>query len=285
MRSETGQWMRRSRSPGRKARMSASSVPPPGRVDRCWPTRPDGVRQAGPRGEVTGPGHRRHDLAALVRVDPHEAAEVPERGHLGGPEAAHAPPARLDPDGERNPGAPRRRARPVAPLLGGHVVRRRGDVAVGRGGARPTVTREVADDVPQPVDRLDVEAPGEGLALADDERVDAARDPRCTPGGRHERPDDRGEQRDADDGDVAATEPGPEGQQGEPERRGPAEGAGGAPAPAHAERTATRGVGTVRRTSATTVRGVTSPIHSSGRTTTRCSRTEGATALTSSGVT
>ena len=56
MRSETGQWMRRSRSPGRKARMSASSVPPPGRVDRCWPTSPTGWGRAAREEKCPGRG-------------------------------------------------------------------------------------------------------------------------------------------------------------------------------------------------------------------------------------
>ena len=46
VRSETGQWMRRSRSPVRNGRISASSVPPPIRVLRCWPTRPTGWGRA-----------------------------------------------------------------------------------------------------------------------------------------------------------------------------------------------------------------------------------------------
>ena len=54
---------------------------------------------------------------------------------------------------------------------------------------------------------------------------------------------------------------------------------------AHDGRTPVRGVGTVRSRSATMLRAETSLIHSSGRTTTRCSSTAGAMALTSSGVT
>ena len=54
MRSETGQWMRRSRSPVRNGRISASSVPPPTRALRCWPTSPTGWGSAAL--EVNTPG-------------------------------------------------------------------------------------------------------------------------------------------------------------------------------------------------------------------------------------
>ena len=47
VRSETGQWMRRSRSPVRNGRISASSVPPPTRALAVLPDEADGVGERG----------------------------------------------------------------------------------------------------------------------------------------------------------------------------------------------------------------------------------------------
>ncbi len=143
----------------------------------------------------------------------------------------------------------------------------------------------MGDDVTQPGDGGEVQAPHERLALAHHERVDRRLHPGCPAGPRDERPRGRPEERDADDDEVTAPERDARDEHEQPDEQGPAERSGGAPPAGHAVRAVVRGVRTVRRTSATTVAEVTSPIHSSGRTTTRCSRTAGATALTSSGAT
>ena len=150
VRSDTGQWMRRSRSPVRKARISASSVPPPTRAPRCWPDEPDRVRQTGPRGEAARGRHRGEGLGALLRPGPGERREVAERTDLRRAEAPHPPAVAAGLDGHGHRGAAAT-APATWPWVGVVVVQRS--------------PGQVRDGIPQAGDAADVDPPPDRLAL------------------------------------------------------------------------------------------------------------------------
>ena len=231
---------------------------------------PHRVGERGARGEHPRVGHRRDGLDPLLRQGPGEGREVAEAAHLDRAEPTHTP--AVDPSLHRH-----RHRRPAR--------RGRGDVAVLRGRGGPAVARQVPDDVTQAGHRSDVDAPRDGVALAADPGAEPAahRGYGGRPGRRG--PHDERHEGSTDHREVAPATEGRRGEEHDPDRGGAPERPRGSPGGAHDVRTAVRGVGTVRSRSATMLRAETSLIHSSGRTTTRCSSTAGAMALTSSGVT
>ena len=272
MRRETGQWMRRSRSPVRKGRMSASSVPPPGRAPRCWPTRPTGC--GSPAREVKVPGVGTVATVSVSWTGQVQANEAksPNPPDLRRAEPAHAPAVAAGDHGERD-GSPVARPPPATCPCAGVVVVHRSPgrcPATSRSpGTTRTSTRQVRLSPSCATWSREPARRGGGVSSVAS-RTTTRRARRAACRARRGRPAPPTAAATRTTTPIARARPSARvGRQDEVTTCAPRS-AGSARCAAGRRRC---------------VRGEISLIHSSGRTTTRCSSTEGATALTSSGVT
>ena len=126
VRSDTGQWMRLSRSPTWNGRMVANSLPSPRRADRLSPTRPTGCGVGAARSKTAGSGR----VALVERLDL-DRVPIGTRPSCSTPTPATGRPAGVPTASTGRAPRGRPRARTAAGRLGALPARRPQHLVVG----------------------------------------------------------------------------------------------------------------------------------------------------------